>query len=114
MNAINIHILREFTRYRAKLVATRSSERNRFQNGFTVCNVALDAVVSDMFGKSASKITDYLLTTDNPDPSICPTFLHGSMLKKSDAIVESIEGSDFTDEQKCRMLKILIFLIKKV
>ena len=44
----SIRILREFTRYRAKLVATRSSEKNRFQNGFTVCNVALDAVVSDV------------------------------------------------------------------
>ena len=102
----SIRILREFTRYRAKLVATRSSEKNRFQNGFTVCNVALDAVVSDMFGKSASKITDYLLTTDNPDPSICPTFLHASMLKKSEAVVESIEGFEFTDEQKWRMLKV--------
>ena len=31
-----------------------------FQNAFTVCNVALDSVVSDMFGKSATAITDYL------------------------------------------------------
>ena len=59
-----------------------------------------------MFGNSASKITDYLLTNDNLYPVICPTFLHGSMLKKSDAVVESIEGSEFTDEQKWRMLKI--------
>lgn len=32
-------------------------KKNRFQNAFTVCNVALDAVVTDMFGKSASSIT---------------------------------------------------------
>ena len=55
-----IRILREYTRYRSKLVSCKSSEKNRFQNAFTVCNVALDAVVSDMFGKSASSITDYL------------------------------------------------------
>lgn len=48
-----IRILREYTRYRSKLVSIRNSEKNRFQNAFTVCNVALDAVVSDMFGKSA-------------------------------------------------------------
>ena len=30
-------ILREFTRYRSKLVSMRSSEKNRFQNAFTVC-----------------------------------------------------------------------------
>lgn len=46
---LNIRILREFTRYRYKLVSMKSSEKNRFQNAFTVCNVALDSVVSDMF-----------------------------------------------------------------
>lgn len=33
-----IRVLREFTRYRYKLISMRSSERNRFQNAFTVCN----------------------------------------------------------------------------
>ena len=56
----DIRILRELTRYRYKLTSMRSSEKNRFQNAFTVCNVALDSVVSDMFGKSATAITDYL------------------------------------------------------
>ena len=52
----DIRILREFTRYQYKLVNIRSSEKNRFQNAFTVCNLTLDAVVSDMFGKSATKM----------------------------------------------------------
>ena len=52
----DIRILRECTRYRSKLVAMRSSEKNRFQNAFTVCNLTLDAVVSDMFGKSSTDI----------------------------------------------------------
>lgn len=43
-------VLREYTRYRYKLTSMKSSEKNRFQNAFTVCNVALDAVVSNMFG----------------------------------------------------------------
>lgn len=29
----------------------KNSEKNRFQNAFTICNVALDSVVSDVFGK---------------------------------------------------------------
>ena len=37
-----IRILREFTRYRYKLTSCRTSEKNRFQNALTVCNVALD------------------------------------------------------------------------
>ena len=53
-----IRILREFTRYRYKLVSCRSSEKNRYQNALTVCNVALDSVVSDIFGKSSTSIID--------------------------------------------------------
>ena len=49
-------ILREFTRYRYKLTSCRSSKKKRFQNALTVCNVALDSVVSDIFGKSATSV----------------------------------------------------------
>ena len=48
----SIRILREYIRYCCKLVSCRSSEKNRYQNALTVCNVALDSVVSDIFGKS--------------------------------------------------------------
>ncbi len=56
-----IRILREYTRYRYKLVSCRSSEKNRYQNALTVCNVVLDSVVSDIFGKSFTSLIDYLL-----------------------------------------------------
>ena len=66
----DIRVLREFTRYRSKLVSMRSSEKCRFQNAFTVCNLTLDAVVSDMFGKSATDIENYLLESDSVDPNL--------------------------------------------
>ena len=99
-----IRVLREYTRYRSKLVSCKSSEKNRFQNAFTVCNVALDAVVSDMFGKSATSITDYLISSDSFDPKHCTSLLQGSLKKKADTVVESIEGYQITKEQKERML----------
>lgn len=101
-----IRILREYTRYRYKLVSCKSSEKNRFQNTFTVCNVALDAVVSDMFGKSASSITDYLISTDSFDPEHCKTLLKGSLRDKADTVIESIEGYQMIKEQKDRMLMV--------
>ena len=101
-----IRILREYTRYRSKLVSCKSSEKNRFQNAFTVCNVALDAVVSDMFGKSASSITDYLVSSDSFDPNHCTSLLHWSMKEKADSVVESIEGYQMTREQKERIVMI--------
>ena len=99
----DIRILREFTRYRSKLVSMRSSEKNRYQNAFTVCNLTLDAVVSDMFGKSAMAIENYLLDTDAVDPEICVSFLKKSLKKKSAEIIEAIEGFNMTQEQKERV-----------
>lgn len=101
-----IRILREYTRYRFKLVSCKSSEKNRFQNAFTVCNVALDAVVSDMFGKSATSITDYLVTSETFDPEHCKSLLQRSLKKKANAVVESIEGYQMTQEQKDRILMV--------
>lgn len=98
-----IRILREYTRYRSKLVSCRSSEKNRFQNAFTVCNVALDAVVTDMFGKSATSITDYLISSETFDPGYCVSLLQKSLKKKADSVVESIEGYQMTQAQKERM-----------
>ena len=99
----DIRILREFTRYRSKLVSMRSSEKNRYQNAFTVCNLTLDAVVSDMFGKSAMAIENYLLDTDVVDPEICVSFLQRSLKKKSAEIIEAVEGFNMTQEQKERV-----------
>lgn len=99
----SIRILREFTRYRAKLVACRSSEKNRFQNAFTVCNVALDSVVSDMFGVSASAITNYLITTEDFDSNVCISLLKTTLKQKSEEVIESIEGYRMTMAQKFRM-----------
>lgn len=101
--ALEIRILREFTRYRYKLVSMKSSEKNRFQNAFTVCNVALDSVVSDMFGKSATAITDYLTSDESFDPEHCVSLLRHSLKKKAEQVLESIEGFYIADEQKTRI-----------
>ena len=98
----DIRVLREFTRYRSKLVSMRSSEKCRFQNAFTVCNLTLDAVVSDMFGKSATDIENYLLESDSVDPNHCVSLLRGSLKKKSEEIINAVEGFDMTAEQKER------------
>lgn len=81
----------------------KSSEKNRFQNAFTVCNVALDSVVSDMFGESATAITDYLISEVSFNPEYCVSLLQRSLKKKADSVLESIEGYSITPEQKFRM-----------
>jgi len=101
-----IRILREYTRYRYKLTSCKSSEKNRFQNCFTVCNIALDSVVSDMFGVSASLITDYLIQTDNFDPEHVKSLLKKKLKAKADEVIESIEGYQMAAAQKERMVMV--------
>ena len=99
----DVRVLRELTRYRYKLTSMKSSEKNRFQNAFTVCNVALDSVVSDMFGKSAAAITDYLTSDEDFDAGHCLSLLQRSLKKKADDVLKSIEGYEMTAEQKTRI-----------
>jgi transposase len=101
----DIRILREYTRYRFKLVSCKSSEKNRFQNALTVCNVALDSVVSDMFGKSATAIVDYLIgqSGNSVNHEEISQRLFRSLKKKSETVIESIEGYQMADSQKYRM-----------
>lgn len=100
---LDIRILRELTRYRYKLTSMKSREKNRFQNAFTVCNVALDSVVSDMFGVSATAITDYLASDESFSPDHCVSLLKRSLKKKADLVLESIEGFSIAPEQKERI-----------
>ena len=99
-----VRILREYARYRYKLVSWRSSEKNRYQNALTVCNVTLDSVVSDIFGRSSTSI-DYLL--EQSGTSINHEEIASKLLRnlksKEDTVIESVEGYQMTDAQKYRM-----------
>ena len=68
----DIRQLRDLCRYHAKLTYMTSSEKNRSQNCLTTCNFKLDAVFSDIFGKSASRILDSLLSLGHSDFDIAP------------------------------------------
>ena len=100
-----IRVLREYTRYRYKLVSCRSSEKNKYQNALTVCNTALDSVVSDIFGKSSTSIIDYLI--EQSDTSINHEEIASKLLRrlksKEDTVIGSIEGYQMTDSPKYRM-----------
>ena len=102
---MEIRILREYTRYRYKLTSCKTSEKNRFQNALTVCNVAIDSVVSDVFGKSATSIIDYLIeqADNSTNHEEFSSRLLRSLKKKSDSVIESIDGHQMTVSQEYRM-----------
>ena len=59
---LDIRQLRDLVRYREKLTYCLVGEKNRAQNCLTVSNLKLDDVFSDVFGKSARSITEYILS----------------------------------------------------
>ena len=59
--------------------------------------------MSDMFGKSATAITDYLTSDESFDPEHCVSLLQRSLKKKAEQVLESIEGFSIASEQKARI-----------
>ena len=98
-----IRMLRELFRYRFKLVNNRSSERNRLQNCLTVSNIQLASVLTDMTGKSATSIINYITTCETFDPEYCKSLLQKSAKKKADDVIKSIVGYSISDEQSTKI-----------
>ena len=87
----DIRQLRDLMRYRIKLTNFIVGEKNRAQNCLTVSNIKLDDVFSDVFGKSASAITEQLLA--HPDGSFDVTPFIDSRCKASPEKVQAaIDG----------------------
>jgi hypothetical protein len=74
-----IRQLRDLMRYRVKLTNVSSDKKNRVQNCFTVSNIKLDDIFSDVFGKSASAITEQLMLY--PDGDFDVHSIHRRMLE---------------------------------
>jgi len=68
-----IRQLRDLMHYRVKLSNFSTGEKNRAQNCLTVSNIKLDDVFTDVFGKSASAITEQLLLHPNGSFDVAPS-----------------------------------------
>lgn len=99
----DIRILREFTRYQYKLINTRSSEKNRFQNALTVGNCKIDMVFSDVFGKSASSIINLILANDTYTSEDILSKVHGRCKASHEDILSAIDGVTLDAHQKARI-----------
>ena len=68
----DIRQLHDLMRYRVKLTYFTVGEKNRAQNCLTVSNIKLDDVFTDVFGKSASAITEQLLAHPDGNFDVAP------------------------------------------
>jgi Transposase and inactivated derivatives len=100
-----IRQLRDLMRYRTKLTGFTVGEKNRVQNCLTVSNIKLDDVFTDVFGKSASAITEQLLLYPNGDFDVTP-FLHRSCKASPEKIQAAIDGLMCSEQvQKLQVIK---------
>lgn len=101
----DIRALRELSRYRIKLSYMKSAEKNRYQNSMTVSRIRLDCVLTDPFGKTASKLMHYLLTADTFEENKCLDLLNcqGKRKASPEEILNSIRGYHLLPEQRLKM-----------
>lgn len=99
----DIRALRELSRYRAKLVYMKSSEKNRYQDSMTVSNIGLASVLSDPFGKTAQDIMKHVLTTSEIDEAFCEGLIQKAAKKKSAQIIASIKDCKVSSDQRFKM-----------
>ncbi len=88
----DIRHLRDLIRYRTKLTNMLTSEKNRAQNCLTVSSLKLDDVFSDVFGKSARSITEYILAHPGEKFDVTP-FIDKRCKTPIDQIQDAVDGA---------------------
>jgi len=101
----NIRHLRDLMRYRVKLTNCLAGEKNRAQNCLTVSNLKLDDVFSDVFGKSARSITNYMLEHPGEHFDVAP-FVDRRCKHPVEEIQAAVDGS-ISQEQAVKLREIL-------
>lgn len=86
-----IRELRDLTRYRRKLVQSRSGERNRLQKLLETCNVKLASFLSNVFGVSGMDMLRALVTGELT-PSQMAQMARGTARKKVADLELALEG----------------------
>lgn len=102
----DIRQLRDLMRYRCKLTAFTTGEKNRAQNCFTVSNFKLDDVFSDVFGKASTGLIDYILA--HPDETIddISRFRTKHLRATNEQILSAIDGDMCVQQaEKLRIIR---------
>ena len=100
----DIRRLRDLMRYRWKLTHYTVGEKNRAQNCLTVSNIKLDDVFSDVFGKTASAITDRLL--ENNEPFDVTPYLNKRIKTPTEKIQAAVDGEMCAEQaEKLRIIR---------
>lgn len=99
----DIRALRELSRYRLKLSYMCTAEKNRYQNSMTISRIRIDCVLTDPFGRSATRIMNDLLSDEPFDETKCRSLIDSRVKASKDEVMDSIHGYHILEEQKFKM-----------
>lgn len=100
----DIRQLRDLVRYRWKLTNFTTGEKNRAQNCLTVSNLKLDDVFTDVFGKTASAITDRIL--ESSEPFDVTPFLSKRIKAPKEKVQAAVDGTMCPEQaEKLRIIR---------
>ena len=83
--------LRDLTRYRTKLVQTRSSEINRVQKVLEAANIKLGSVASNVLGVSGREMIEQIIAGQD-DPASLAQLARGRLREKIDELERALKG----------------------
>jgi transposase len=102
-----IRELRTFTRYRDKLIGTRTSEKDRALNILESCNIKLASVASDVFGKSGTAMMKALIgNPEDLDIESTANLAQKTMRKKIPELMEALNGR--MDKSHAKLLEMVL------
>jgi len=83
--------VREFTRYRSRVIEERSRTINRLQKILEDANIKLSSVATNLMGRSAHEMLLALLAGEE-DPAILAELARGKMRGKRDLLKQALQG----------------------
>lgn len=89
--AVDQRDLRDLTRYRIKLVQTRSSEINRVQKVLEAANIKLGSVASNVLGVSGREMIEQIIAGQD-DPASLAQLARGRLREKIDQLERALKG----------------------
>jgi len=100
----DIRQLRDLVRYHFKLTSYTTGEKNRAKDCLTVSNIKLDDVFSDLFGKTASAITERIL--ENNEPFDVRPYLTKGIKASPEEIQAAVDGAMCVNQaEKLRIIR---------
>jgi transposase len=103
----DIRELRNMTRYRAKLVSMRTSEKDRAHNILEACNIKLSCVATDIFGASGMAIMKGLIDqNEEADPQELAQMAKGRLREKIPDLIKALNGH--MDAHHAEMLEMVL------